>query len=110
MVRRIISLENAGLKELGKFNKRRLRELFGRTIQDTGSPEVQAALFTLRIQSLMHHRTVTKQKGEAKRALEVYTSKRSKILKYLRRTDLAKFVETCHAIGVDPDDIHVRNK
>ncbi|KAJ3293165.1 hypothetical protein HK104_004698 [Borealophlyctis nickersoniae] len=110
MVRRILSLENAGSKELGKFNRRRMVELFGRSIDDGGSAEVQATLITLRIQAIMDQAARTKLTGEDKQTIERLSGKRRRHLKYLRRTDLAKFVETCHAIGVDPDEIHVRNK
>lgn len=41
MVRRAISLENGGLKEIGGFNRRRMVGMFGRREGDTGSSEVQ---------------------------------------------------------------------
>ncbi|KAI9100414.1 hypothetical protein DFS34DRAFT_578708 [Phlyctochytrium arcticum] len=107
MVRRILSLENANKKELTKFNVGRCVTLFGREAHDTGSPEVQAAILTVRIESMRDHLIAHRKDISTKRKLEQWVSKRTKMLKYLRRTDLPKFVETCKVIGVEPDLIRV---
>ncbi|KND03291.1 ribosomal protein S15 [Spizellomyces punctatus DAOM BR117] len=107
MLRRILSLENANRSQITKFNTERCVQLFGRMPHDTGSPEVQAAIFTVRIQAMTDHLKSHRKDVSTKRQLEKWVSKRMKILKYLRRTDLPKFVETCKAIGVVPDTIRV---
>lgn len=107
MLRRILSLQNASKKQIQKFDSGRIVQVFGRSESDTGSPQVQAALFTLRIQSMQEH--LEKNKGDVgtKRQLEKWVSKRKKVLKYLRRRDLPRFVEVCRVIGVEGDSIRV---
>ncbi|KAI8821470.1 uncharacterized protein EV422DRAFT_43884 [Fimicolochytrium jonesii] len=114
MVRRIVSLENANKPQMNKYNVDRCVQLFGRAPHDTGSPEVQAAVFTVRIKSMQDHLDANKKDKSTKRQLEKWISRRVKILKYLRRTvsavcmlNLPKFVETCRAIGVEPETIRV---
>eukprot|EP00842_Homolaphlyctis_polyrhiza_P003689 jgi/Hompol1/4320/HPOL_001574-RA len=106
MLRRIICLENSNEMGIRKFNIARSVEIFQRKAGDTGSPEVQAAVFTVRIHAMQKHLTLNPKDKSTKRRLQTWLSKRDKILKYLRRKDLAKFVETCRAIGVDPKVIH----
>ncbi|RKO87247.1 hypothetical protein BDK51DRAFT_24064, partial [Blyttiomyces helicus] len=107
MVRRILALENAPRKEMTKFNRARCVELFGRTRKDTGSSEVQAAMLTVKIQAVREHMAQHRQYRDSsiKRQLEKLVSRRMKILKYLRRENLKLYVETCYAVGVDPDTI-----
>ncbi|KAJ3413206.1 30S ribosomal protein S15 [Chytridiales sp. JEL 0842] len=108
MVRRVVSLENAGKKEVNSWNRARMVELFGRSFGDTGSPEVQAAVFTVKIEAMKEHLTAHKKDKSTKRRLQAIQSKRTSILQYLRRKDLPKFVETCRALGIDPELIQAR--
>ncbi|KAJ3101314.1 hypothetical protein HDU96_010055 [Phlyctochytrium bullatum] len=85
MLRRIVSLENSGMKGIRKYNRLRLVELFGRRVFDTGSPEVQAALFTEKIESIRSHLSKFPKDMSTKRVLQATISKRTSILKYLRR-------------------------
>ncbi|ORY43110.1 hypothetical protein BCR33DRAFT_717844 [Rhizoclosmatium globosum] len=105
LLRRQISLENASAKEINKFNTKRVMEIFARKAFDTGSSEVQAAVFTIKINAMQNHIAQYKKDKSSKRQLQAILSKRAAVLKYLRRKDLPKFVETCRALGVEPDTI-----
>ncbi|KAH6592021.1 hypothetical protein BASA50_008304 [Batrachochytrium salamandrivorans] len=107
MVRRIISLENGNESALRKFNIARSVEVFQRAPGDTGSPEVQAAIFSVRIDAINKHLSTNRKDKSTKRQLMKWVSKRERILKYLRRKNIATFVKTCQSIGVDPDTIRV---
>ncbi|KAJ3147018.1 ribosomal protein S15 [Geranomyces variabilis] len=107
MLRRILSLENANKSQINKFNVDRCVQVFGRTPVDTGSPEVQAAVLSVKISAMREHLATHKKDMSTKRQLEKWVSQRMKMLKYLRRTNLAKFVETCRVIGVEPETIRV---
>ncbi|KAJ1340933.1 ribosomal protein S15 [Batrachochytrium salamandrivorans] len=107
MVRRIISLENGNESALRKFNIARSVEVFQRAPGDTGSPEVQAAVFSVRIDAINKHLSTNRKDKSTKRQLMKWVSKRERILKYLRRKNIATFVKTCQSIGVDPDTIRV---
>lgn len=84
-VARIISLDNASAPNLDAFNRARLVGLFGKHAMDTGSSAVQAALFTLKINSIKKHLEKNKKDISTKRSLFKWESKRVKILKYLKR-------------------------
>ncbi|MDN5871218.1 MAG: 30S ribosomal protein S15 [Nitrococcus sp.] len=57
---------------------------FRRTQSDTGSPEVQIALLTARIQHLTEHFSVHKQDHHSRRGLLKLVNHRRKLLDYLR--------------------------
>ena len=61
---------------------------FGRTPNDTGSPEVQVALLTERINTLTEHLKENKKDHHSSRGLLKMVGKRRGILVYLKKTDL----------------------
>ena len=61
---------------------------FQRAEGDTGSPEVQVALLTARINHLTDHFKVHAKDHHSRRGLLRMVSRRRKLLDYLKRTDL----------------------
>ncbi len=61
---------------------------FARTKEDTGSPQVQVALLTDRINALTEHFKVNPKDHHSRRGLLKMVSRRRKLLDYLKRTDL----------------------
>ncbi|RMH55141.1 MAG: 30S ribosomal protein S15 [Candidatus Hydrogenedentota bacterium] len=59
--------------------------------RDTGSPEVQIALLTERINSLSEHFAVHKKDHHSRRGLLKMIGRRRKLLDYLRQTDYARY-------------------
>jgi len=59
--------------------------------QDTGSPEVQVALLTARIQGLTEHFNTHKHDHASRRGLLRLVNKRRDLLAYLKRTDLNRY-------------------
>ena len=57
--------------------------------KDTGSPEVQIAILTTRINELTEHLRTHKKDHSSRRGLLKMVSKRNHLLKYLTRTDRA---------------------
>ena len=73
---------------------------FRRESKDTGSPEVQIALLTARINELHEHmRTHTKDHA-SRRGLLMMVSKRSGLLTYLRRTDRNRYLTVINRLGL----------
>jgi len=64
---------------------------YQRTGQDTGSPEVQVALLTERINGLTEHFKAHVKDFHSRRGLLKLVSQRRKLLDYLRRTDADKY-------------------
>ncbi|KAJ1565191.1 ribosomal protein S15 [Cladochytrium tenue] len=103
LVRRVVTLENASASEVNRWNRARVVELFGRKPFDTGSPEVQVAVLTVKMDAMRRHLERNRKDSATKRALQAVQSQRMKMLKYLRRKNLERFVETCRALGIEPD-------
>ncbi len=59
--------------------------------RDTGSPEVQIALLTARIQELTEHLRSNKKDHAARRGLLKMVGRRSSLLRYLTRADRARY-------------------
>ena len=58
---------------------------------DTGSPEVQVALLTERINHLTEHAKVNKNDHHSKRGLLKMVGQRRNMLDYLRRKDIERY-------------------
>lgn len=74
----------AGVKH-GVINKFRLHET------DTGSPEVQIALLSQRIEYLTEHFKVHKKDHHSRRGLLALVSQRRRLLNYLKRSDIERY-------------------
>lgn len=71
--------------------KARVVQQYQRSGKDTGSPEVQVALLTERINSLSEHFKSHVKDFHSRRGLLKLVSQRRKLLDYLRRTDAEKY-------------------
>ena len=83
-----------------KEKKQDLIGSFGRGEKDTGSPEVQIALLTARINDLTEHFKAHKKDHASRRGLLMMVSKRSSLLKYLRQTDRKRYLEVINRLGI----------
>jgi small subunit ribosomal protein S15 len=71
--------------------KAQVVQQYQRSGKDTGSPEVQIALLTERINSLTEHFKSHVKDFHSRRGLLKLVSQRRKLLDYLRRTDADKY-------------------
>ena len=60
---------------------------------DTGSPEVQVALLTERINNLNEHLKLNKKDHHSNRGLLLMVGKRRGLLEYLKKTDIERYRE-----------------
>ena len=67
---------------------------------DTGSPEVQVALLTERIQHLTQHFQYHKKDHHSRRGLLILVSQRKRLLKYLKRTDHQRYASLIKRVGL----------
>ena len=67
---------------------------------DTGSPEVQVAILSERINSLTEHFRVHAKDFHGQRGLLRMVSRRRRLLEYLKRTDLAKYRQLIDELGL----------
>ena len=67
---------------------------------DTGSPEVQVALLTARINGLTDHFKSNVKDHHSRRGLLKMVSQRRKLLDYLKRTDADKYRQVIERLGL----------
>jgi len=67
---------------------------------DTGSPEVQVAILTYRINELTEHFKVHKQDHHGRRGLLKLVGRRRRLLDYLKRKDLQRYKTTIERLGI----------
>jgi len=67
---------------------------------DTGSPEVQVALLTARINELTEHLKGHVKDHASRRGLLMLVSKRSSLLRYLRRIDRNRYLGVINRLGI----------
>lgn len=68
--------------------------------KDTGSPEVQIALWTHRIKHLTEHLKVNKKDKHSRRGLLTIVNKRRKLLDYLKSKDLKRYQDLISKLGL----------
>jgi len=73
---------------------------FKRSDNDTGSPEVQVALLTSRIQQLTDHFKVHKSDHHSRRGLLRMVNHRRRLLDYLRKKDLQRYRDLIERLGL----------
>lgn len=85
---------------LSKDVKQQIIREYGRSPQDTGSPEVQIALLTHRINQLTEHLKAHKHDEHSRRGLLRMVGKRRRHLTYLSRTDPERYKEVVRRLGL----------
>lgn len=83
-----------------KERKQELMEKYGRTSNDTGSPEVQIALLTERINHLTEHLRTHKKDHHSRRGLLMMVGKRRGLLDYLIKTDIERYRTIIAELGI----------
>jgi small subunit ribosomal protein S15 len=73
---------------------------YQRAANDTGSPEVQVALLTARINQLTDHFKTHAKDHHSRRGLLKMVSRRRKLLDYLKRTNLAGYKTLIERLGL----------
>jgi small subunit ribosomal protein S15 len=73
---------------------------YRRGANDTGSPEVQIALLSARINELGQHFTVHKSDHSSRRGLLKLVTQRRKLLDHLKATDVARYQDVVSRLGL----------
>jgi len=67
---------------------------------DTGSPEVQIALLTRRINHLTEHLKMHKHDHHSRRGLLLLVGRRRRLMKYLQKKDIARYRAIRERLGI----------
>ena len=85
---------------LAKETKERIVTDFRTHAADTGSPQVQVALLSQRINELTEHFKTHKKDNHSRRGLLKMVSQRRSLLDYLKRTDIERYHEVVSRLGL----------
>ena len=80
--------------------KKEVIEKYKLSDQDTGSSEVQVALLSERIKSLMDHFDLHKKDHHSRRGLLMMVNKRRKLLDYLKNKDISQYQQLISKLGL----------
>lgn len=80
--------------------KKQIVDAYARGERDTGSPEVQVALLTARIQQLTEHFNTHTHDHHSRRGLVRMVNSRRKLLDYLKGKDLERYRELIARLGL----------
>ena len=82
------------------INKQEIIAKYGRTPNDTGSPEVQIALLTARISLLTDHLKMHKKDHHSRRGLLKMVGHRRNLLNYLKKKDVNRYRAVIEKLGI----------
>ena len=80
--------------------KQEIIESNARAKGDTGSPEVQVAILTSRIQTLTEHFKLHHKDNHSRRGLLMMVNKRRSLLDYLKRKDVERYNALIQKLGL----------
>ena len=83
-----------------KERKRELIEQYRRAETDSGSPEVQIAVATARINNLTEHMRTHEKDYASRRGLLALVSRRRTLLDYLRRVNPQGYLDIINKLGI----------
>jgi len=83
-----------------KEEKKEIALKYGRGEKDTGSPEVQIALLTKRINDLTAHLKTHKNDHHSTRGLLIMVGRRRNLLSYLKKKDIERYRALIAALGL----------
>ena len=83
-----------------KERKTEIINTYKRDEKDTGSPEVQVAILTERINELTEHLKVHKKDNHSRRGLLKMVGKRRNLLNYLAKKDVQRYRDIIEKLGL----------
>lgn len=85
---------------ISKEKKAAIIKEYARTEGDTGSPEVQVAVLTTRINELTEHLKVHKKDHHSRRGLLKMVGQRRGLLAYLKKVDIERYRSLIERLGL----------
>ena len=80
--------------------KKEIIAKYGKTPEDTGSPEVQIALLSARISELTEHLKIHKKDHHSRRGLLKMVGQRRNMLAYLKKMDIERYRSLIERLGL----------
>ena len=83
-----------------KEDKTKIVKEIGRSDKDTGSPEVQVAIFTEKIKQLTEHLRANKHDESCRRGLLKLVGQRRRLLAYLRKSEYPRYLAITESLSL----------
>ncbi|BBM84846.1 30S ribosomal protein S15 [Candidatus Uabimicrobium amorphum] len=81
-------------------NKNNVVEKYRKHEKDSGSPEVQIAIFTKRIEELTQHLKKHRKDYATRRGLLMLVGQRTSLLRYLKKKDVSRYQAIIKELGI----------
>ncbi|MCR5666994.1 MAG: 30S ribosomal protein S15 [Eubacterium sp.] len=85
---------------IAKEKKQAIIAEYGRTANDTGSPEVQIAILTARIAELTEHLKAHPKDHHSRRGMLKMVGQRRGLLAYLKKIDIERYRSLIERLGI----------
>ena len=85
---------------IAQEKKTEIIKQYGRAEKDTGSPEVQIALLSARIEYLTEHFKAHKQDHHSRRGLLKLVGQRRRLLNYVKNNDIERYRKLVKSLGL----------
>ncbi|SFG56702.1 small subunit ribosomal protein S15 [Lachnospiraceae bacterium C7] len=85
---------------IAKDKKQAIINEYGRTANDTGSPEVQVAILSARIQELTDHLKENPKDHHSRRGMLKMIGKRRRLLAYVKDIDIERYRSLIERLGL----------
>ncbi|MBI2350821.1 MAG: 30S ribosomal protein S15 [Deltaproteobacteria bacterium] len=86
--------------EIAQHHRKEVIEQFRLHQTDTGSPEVQVALLSQRINHLTEHFKIHVKDHHSRRGLLMLVGQRRRLLDYLKKNDYERYQSLIHRLGI----------
>ena len=80
--------------------KKKIMDEYATNEGDTGSPEVQVAVRTKRINELTEHLKIHKHDHHSRRGLLLMVGRRRRLLQYLQKKDITRYRQLIERLGL----------
>jgi len=80
--------------------KKKIMDEYATNEGDTGSPEVQVAVLTKRINELTEHLKIHKHDHHSRRGLLLMVGRRRRLLQYLQKKDITRYRQLIERLGL----------
>jgi len=91
---------NGGYMGIAQEQRKEVVEQFRLHQADTGSPEVQVALLSQRIEHLTEHFKIHVKDHHSRRGLLMLVGQRRRLLDYLKKNDYERYRSLIHRLGI----------
>ena len=108
VTRFIVNEATMNSKDHLRAKSERAKAVFQKHPTDCGSTSVQIAIMTERIRNLSRHALAHKKDKASIRGFQMLTSKRRKLMKYLKKSDLDEFRRVTEDLGILKEASHIK--